>query len=117
MATVSPVVSSTQVQGVDVHKVSWTGVVTGDTLVGFGIPDRSAVAGAVQISGTFGGATVKLQASNDGTNYFDMKDITATALSAAAASLFEFTSSALYLRPSITSGSANSVNIILVLRG
>lgn len=117
MATVSPGFSPIQIQGRTVQRVIWTGIVTGDTIDAFGVAGAAAVAGCVQFSGTFGGATIKLQGSNDGTNYFDMKDMYGVTISATAAAMFEFSTSAVYLRPAIASGSANAVDVTLSLRG
>jgi hypothetical protein len=55
--------------------------------------------------------------SNDGTTYFDMKDLAGTTISATANALFEFTTSAMYLRPVISGGAANAVDVTVVLRG
>ena len=114
MATVSPVVKRTA-EGVPY--VLWETIVTGDTINRFALPEPWGRAASVQISGTFGGATVKLQQSNDGATWFDMKDIYGTAVSATSNAIFEIVASAAYLRPSIASGSANDVDVILVLRG
>jgi hypothetical protein len=38
-------------------------------------------------------------------------------VAATAAGLFEFTTAAMYIRPVITGGSANAVDVIVVLRG
>lgn len=117
MATVSPSLSAAQVSGRPVYRVSWADIVTGDTINAFGIAGDAQAHGAVQIGGTFGGATVTLEVSNDGTTFFDVpKDIHGTTLSATAAALFDFTTSALYIRPKVTSGSANAVDVTLMLR-
>lgn len=113
MATVSPVVSV--VAGVP--HVTWTGVVTGDTLVSQTVVTRKLPYASVQISGTFGGATITLQSSNDNTTFFAIKDISGTTVSAVAASIFEILSSAAYLKPTIAGGGANAVDITLILRG
>lgn len=117
MATVSPVYSSVQAQGENVPRIIWEELATGDTVVAAAIPYQAAVAGSVQIVGTFGGATVKLQVSNDGSTFFDMKDLTATALEATSASFFEFTTAAVYLRPAISGGAGDDVDVIVCLRG
>lgn len=117
MATVSPAFSSVSAQAQDVKRVYWTGIVTGDTLVSFPVPGQTGVAGSVQIDGTFGGATVKLQVSNDNVTFFDVKDLGNTAISATSAGYFEFTTAGVYLKPLVTSGSANSINVKVVLRG
>lgn len=117
MATVSPVFSFVQAQAQNVPKVVWSGIVTGDTINALTVPGYNASLICAQIGGTFGGATVTLEVSNDGTNYVGAKDLTGTAVSATAAALVQVPSSALYIKPVVTGGSANSINVTLVLRG
>lgn len=113
MPTVTPSIVTTT----GVPCVTWAGMITGDTLNAFTMREQWGLAGSVQISGTFGGATVKLQHSNDGTNWFDALDIRGNAVSATAAAIFEVSISSVYFRPAVTSGSANSINMIVALRG
>lgn len=70
--------------------------------------------GFFQVEGTFGGATAKLQGSNDGTNWADL-DIagTATALSHTAAGGSEFIASCRYIRPLVTAGTSEDLNIYI----
>jgi hypothetical protein len=117
MATVSPAFSFVQAQSAKVPRTVWSGIVTGDTIEPFIVVAQAAVAGCVQIGGTFGGATVGLQASNDGVTYFDIKDLGGTVVSASSAALFEFTTAAVYLRPIVTGGAANAITVTLVMRG
>lgn len=117
MATVVPSFSPVQAQGRTIVRTIWAGVATGDTILPLGVTEAAGVAGAVQFSGTFGGATVTLQASNDDVTYFDMKDMNGVVISATAGALFEFSTAATYLRPAVSGGTANAVDITLVLRG
>ena len=117
MATVSPAFSFVQAQSSKVPRTVWADIVTGDTIDPLIVAGQAAVAGCVQIDGTFGGATVGLQASNDGVTYFDIKDLGGTVISTTSAALFEFTTAAVYLRPVVTGGAANAVDVTLVLRG
>ena len=117
MPTVNPAFVSTQIQAQDTKRVDWTGIITGDTIVSFGISAKSGAVGAVQIDGTFGGATVTLQASNDNVTFFPMKDVNNVAISATSAGYFEVRTGALYIRPAVTGGSANSINVKVALRG
>jgi gamma-glutamyltranspeptidase len=112
--TVAPAIDTSVVGS---PRFVWDAIETGDTLVGLATPNGSARNASVQIGGTFGGATVTLQASNDGTTYFAIKDMHGTNISATAAGGFEFVSSAAFLRPTIASGSTNSVVVSVVLRG
>lgn len=114
MATVSPVVKRT---AKGTSYIIWEGIVTGDTLNSFELVEGWGTAGSVQISGTFGGATVKLQHCNDDSTFLDAKDVNNAAVSATADAIFEISLSSAYFRPAIASGSANDVDVILVLRG
>lgn len=114
MATVSPVLNRTA-EGVPY--LLWENVATGDTLNPYAVNARLGLDASVQLAGTFGGATVKLQQSNDNATYFDMKDTGGTTISATAAAIFNFSSAAVYLRPAITGGTGDAVDIYLVLRG
>ena len=117
MATVAPVVTIVSTQGGDVPVVTWTGMVTGDTITAFALAGQSGLACATQVGGTFGGATIAMTSSNDNSTFFAMYDMDGVAISCTAAAMFKFTAPALYVKPSITSGSANSVDVIMVLRG
>ncbi len=113
MATITPALSV--VDGIP--RVTWTGVSTADTMVSWKIQGQRGLAGAMQVTGTFGSSTVKLQASNDDTTFFDMKDMNNTAVSLTAAGYFEFTTAAGYIKPASSGGTADNVDVIVVLRG
>jgi hypothetical protein len=117
MATVFPEFNFVQAQAAKVPRVIWEAAATGDTIIAFPVAAQAAVAGAVQFSGTFGGATVGLQASNDGVTFFDIKELGGSPISTSSAALFEFTTAAMYLRPVITGGTGDAVNVVMVLRG
>lgn len=113
MPTISPVVN---LSISDAPRYLWTGIATGDTINALKLSGTGARRGAVQISGDFGGATVKIQTSNDGTNFYDIKDIHNAAVSTTAAAIFEITSAALYIKPAISGGTADAVNVTLYMR-
>jgi hypothetical protein len=114
MADISPVRSI--VDGVPT--VRWDDIsTTTDTPLKFTVTEQWGLAGSVQFAGTFGGSTVTLQMSNDGTNWVDIKDLQGNTISATATTMFEFTCSAAYIKPNVTGGSANNVDVIIVLRG
>lgn len=114
MATISPntdgPISTAQV-------VNWTGISTGDTINSYAIPDEFGAIGCVQITGTFGGATITLEVSNDGTTWFNLTDLQGAGISATANKFADFTTAAIYIRPAITGGSSDSVNVRLAFRG
>ena len=114
MATVSPVLSNAIPH---VPRVIWEALATGDTVNGFTSRQQFGLAASVQISGTFGGATVLLEHSNDGVTWFTAKDLQNTDVSVTADGIFELSLSSVYLRPAISGGTGDDVDVILVLRG
>jgi len=115
MADISPTKSI--VDGVPTLR--WDDVsTTTDTPLKFTITEQWGLAGCVQAVGTLGGATVALQMSNDGTNWASIKDLQGTVVALSAVTqISEFTCSAAYIRPSVTGGTGDNVDIIVVLRG
>ena len=75
------------------------------------------VACFVQAIGSFGGGTLNIQGSNNGTDWVNLSDITGTPIAFTAAGGVEMTSSALYIRPILTGGSGGDVDVIFCLRG
>lgn len=87
--------------------VTWSPLATGDTgepLQGVGLSDRS-----VQFTGTFGGATVVLEGSNDGINYVTLTDPAGVALSFTSAGLKQLLQITRYMRPSVSGGAAVAI--------
>lgn len=95
--------------------VHWTPLAAND--VGAVVTPQASrpLAGAIQLTGTFGGA-VTLQKSNDGTNWVTVKDLNGNDIAPVAAGLFEFSTAALYLRVSAAAG-VSAVTATMVLRG
>jgi hypothetical protein len=110
-------VSFTSDQYVTSAQVAWADIATGDTIVAYEISDQAGLAGAVQFAGTFGGATVTLTGSNDGTNFVTLTDQTGANISVTAAGLVEFSTACRYIKPSISGGSSDAVDVTVVLRG
>lgn len=102
----------------DVPRVIWSGLTTAASPgAALKLTAQAALAGCVQFTGTFGGATVIMQGSNDGTNWFTLKDLTGADVSATAAGAFEFTTSAAYIRASASGGTGDNINVVMTLRG
>lgn len=91
---------------------TWTGETTaGNSSIARYAPLNSLVCSSVQISGTIGGATIVLQGSNDGTTYATLKDLQGNNLSFTAAGYAEFSSGAAFIKPSISGGTGDSINV------
>lgn len=70
----------------------------------------------VQVTGTFGGATIVLEGSNDGTNFVTLNAPGNSALSFTSAGLKQILESAAYIRPNISGGAGVSVDITVCAR-
>lgn len=114
MATISPTTVSEQIRS---RSYRWTNLSTADTAVAVMLENMQGLAGSVQVTGTFGSATIVLQVSNDGTNWTTLKDGTGTNISFTAAGMSEFSTAAWYLRPSSSGGTADDVTVTVILRG
>lgn len=100
-----------------VPSVVWADIAPGDTGAPYLVRNRYGFVGSVQISGTFGGATVTLEQSNDGTTWFPAIDTLGAAISATANEISEMSLASIYLKPVITGGTGSAVDVIIVFRG
>ena len=97
-----------------VHVV-WAALANGDTGALVELPSYSD--GSVQIEGAaFGGGTLTMQATNDGTNYQTMTDPQGNDIAKTAADLEQLTEIARYIRPSLSGGAAGAVTVTLIAR-
>lgn len=93
---------------------TWDGETTaGNASIARYAPLVSLVCASVQVSGTIGGATIVLQGSNDGVTYATLKDTAGNDISFTAAGYAEFSSAAAFVKPSISAGTGDSINVIL----
>jgi len=97
--------------------VTWETVTTGDVGASWAMEGDGSGLCAVQITGTFnGGTTAVMQVSNDGVTWFTADDVQGTAVSATADAFFEMSTAARYIRPSVSSGSSDDLDVVLVIR-
>lgn len=115
MPLITPTIDVATVK--DVPRVLWSNVASGDTFDPLILKQQFGLAGAIQVSGTFGTSAVTLQVSNDGVNYFLAKDISNTAISFTSGGIAEISLSAVFIRPAITGVGASGITITLVTRG
>ena len=111
MATIIP----TEVTGSTSYR--WTDYSTADDATPVRMTNQEGLAGSVQVTGTFGSATIALQVSNDGSNYVTLKDSAGENISFTAAGMAEFSTAALYIKPTSSGGTADNVTVTIVLRG
>lgn len=93
---------------------TWTGETTaGNASIQRYAPLISLATASVQVTGTIGGATVALQGSNDGVTYTTLKDLSGATMSFTAAGYAEFSSGAAFIKPLISGGTGDSINVIV----
>lgn len=98
-------------------QVLWETMATGDTFLGYQSSGTVPIAAFVQVTGTFGGATVVLQGSIDGTNWVTLKNFSGDDLSFTAAGGSDFSTSARYIRASSSGGTGDDIDVRVFLRG
>lgn len=113
MANKIPVVNRAVQSAQSVAKVTWN---LTDTDVGLPIELTDHSDRSVQVDGAFGGGTVTLEGSNDGTNWFTLRDPQGTALSFTTAALKQVMETTLFTRANLTGGAAVNVNVTMCLR-
>ena len=117
MATIIPTFSKIRGPsgGIDAVVVNWTPLAAsgdiGQAVQRVDISDRS-----VQVTGTFAGATIVFEGSNDGVNYFTLSNPAGTALSFTAAGFIQVNQPAAWVRPRVTAGSGASLTVTLTAR-
>lgn len=96
--------------------VTWTSMGTADTGSSFSVPSAASL--TLQHTGTFGGATIVLQGSNDGTTWATLTQTggSNTAMSYTVAGVHSSVDMPVYVRPVTSGGSGTVVDAILVCR-
>ena len=113
MATISPTQDNPDQ---NILRFVWSGISTGDTITEAVPPREFPLLASVEISGTFGGATVDMQVSNSGSTYFTLTDTNGQKISTTSAMLVDFSSAGYKFKPSITGGTGDSVTVTLIMR-
>ena len=112
MATIAPQLVSVR----DRRKVwLWETAAGGDTCTEISPNGSEPLAANIHAFGTFGG-TLTMQGSNDGTNWFTLKDTQGNDCTATSEAVFEVSTAAAYLRPSPGSG-ISDIDVTICLRG
>lgn len=116
MATVTPAIQSwSPSQG---KTVLWEACATGDTIEAYNPVGKEAAFATVQAFGTWGGATLVLQGSNDGgTTWAAIDDMNGTAVSFTANGYAGIRTAFNALRVAMSGGTGDDVDVWLSLRG
>lgn len=95
--------------------ITWSGLANGDTGAPLEMPgwaDRS-----VQVTGNFGtGGNLRIQGSNDGTNWNTLTDPQGNDINITASKIEQVMEVVRYMRPIITAGSGVSLNVSILVR-
>ena len=94
--------------------ITWSGLANGDSGQALEMPgwaDRS-----VQVFGTFGGGNLRLQGSNDGSNWAVLTDPQGNDINITAAKIEQVMECVRYMRPLVTSGSGVNLTISILVR-
>ena len=94
---------------------TWSALATGDT--GEPLSNPSYADRSVQVTGTFGGATITIEGSNDGTNYTTLTDTAGAALSFTVTGVRQILQVTRYIRPLVTGGAGVVINVNLLTVG
>ena len=78
-------------------------------------PDQTDA--VVTITGTFGGATVTIEGSNDGTTFVILTDPQGNIISKTSAAIEQITEVPRYVRPAKASGSSTTVRVMIKATG
>lgn len=115
MATIAGVLTNIATQDGSVVQATWTNITNTDA-DGSPISFCEWADRCVSVTGTFGGATLTVQGSNDGTNWFTLNNAQGTAATFTAAGLKQIVEVPKLMRPVLTGGTGSTLAVIAILR-
>ena len=101
--------------GARTRRVQWAGIGpdgSGDPVV---VGEQGDI--TVTVTGTFAGATVEFQGTNDGVMFHTLKDLQGTLVSTAAAGLFTVGTRCWKVKPCVIGGGATDITVVATLGG
>ena len=96
----------------------WSAIVGSTNDVGLPVEGHQFRHKSVQCDGTFSSTVITIEGSNDGTNYYPLKDPSNTAITCSAAGMFQINTPSRYIRPRVTTagtGVALIVNLVMTV--
>lgn len=97
-----------------VVQILWEGVTEADT--GAAVKAAQYSDKTVQVVGTFGGTTLTMQGSNDGSTWFSLTDPTASAITFTSTGAKLIAENPLYIRCSASGGSGADLDVYVIGR-
>jgi hypothetical protein len=112
MATIQPTIDRDTVPGAVL--ATWADLATGD--VGAGVPVAYSADLTGQASGTFGGATITWEGSNDNTNWHPLtRRSVGTNMAFTSAAIHTANENPAWVRPAVTSGTSVAIDCTLAI--
>lgn len=96
-------------------KAVWATATESDTLAPISMPEYSAR--SISIQGTFGGATVVINGSIDGTNYSGLSNPAGSAISKTSAAVVGVFESTVFYQPVASGGSSQILTVSMLFVG
>lgn len=114
MAVIAPTIVDIGLTGSGyVFQVIWAAVTENDSCRAVQYPEYADK--SIQVSGTFGGASVALHGSNDGTNFAALNDASGTVIAITTAKIKAVLENTFQIKPVITGGAAQSLNVSMLI--
>lgn len=116
MAAIAPTITDVSPSGDgSALKVVWTPVTSAgaDTCNAVHYPKHSVK--SIQVTGTFGGASIAVNGSNDGTNFAALNTPANAAIAITAAKINAVLENTEYIQPASTGGTGSTVTISMLL--
>lgn len=116
MATITGAFTRIATHGDRGHVIQWTPMTFSGTDVGTAVEMPGSADRSVQVTGTFGtGGSVRIEGSNDGTNYAVLTDPQGNALDITAAKIETVMELTRYIRPRVTAGDGTTSLTVTML--
>lgn len=118
MANITPTIEAVKTFGDRAHVVTWGPMTFSGSDVGLPIEMPGSSDRSVQVIGTLGvGGSVRLEGSNDGTNYVALNDPSSAALDIASLKIEAVLELTRFVRPRVTAGDGStSLTVILLVK-
>lgn len=116
MATITGIYTRIVTHGDRGHVIQWTPMTNSGSDVGTPVEMPGSADRSVQVTGTFGtGGSVRIEGSNDGTNYAVLTDPQGNALDITTAKIETIMELTRYIRPRVTAGDGTTSLTVTML--
>lgn len=116
MATRTAIITKLSTYGDQAMVVAWSGLTYTTTDLGSAFENPGWADRSIQVTGTFGtGGSVRIQGSNDGTNWAVLTDPQGNDLNITTAKIEQVSEITRYIRPLITAGDGTTSLVVTML--